>query len=219
MTNESRVGAVVFDLWDTLIDWPLEAWDAYKRDFAARLGMTVERFDEIWHETYPLRETGQLAASFRALGADDGLAAEFGERRHEVIRDAIIPRPGALETLDELRRRGVCLGLITVCGEEVPALWSETPFAGRFDTEIFSCRVGLMKPDPRIYLLASEQLGVEPEACLFVGDGANDELAGAERVGMRPVLIHRPDENPFWPGLADWCGLRVTSVPAVLELL
>jgi hypothetical protein len=36
---------------------------------------------------------------------------------------------------------------------------------------------------------------------------------------MRPVLIHRPDENPFWPGLADWCGLRVTSVPAVLELL
>jgi putative hydrolase of the HAD superfamily len=210
--------AVIFDLWETLVDWPKDGWNEHKRDFAARLGLSLERFEVLWMETYPLRETGRLAESFRALGADDATAAEFSERRRVVIGRALVPRPGALETLDELRRRGVRLGLISVCSDEVPELWPQTPFAGRFDAEVFSCVCGLMKPDPRIYLLASEQLGVEPESCFFVGDGANDELQGAARVGMRPVLIHRPGEAPFWDGLEDWEGLRITSIPEVLDL-
>jgi hypothetical protein len=35
---------------------------------------------------------------------------------------------------------------------------------------------------------------------------------------MEAILIHRPGEEPPWPGLADWDGPRVTSIPAVLEL-
>ena len=70
-----------------------------------------------------------------------------------------------------------------------------------------------MKPDPRIYLRACDELGVEPGECLYVGDGANDELAGAQRVGMRPVLIHRPEEKP------QWDGPRITSIPDVLDLV
>jgi putative hydrolase of the HAD superfamily len=77
----------------------------------------------------------------------------------------------------------------------------------------------LRKPDPRIYLLACEQLGVPPEDAIFVGDGANDELAGAERVGMRAVLIHRPSEEPPWEEVRDWNGPRITAVPEVLGLL
>ena len=47
---------------------------------------------------------------------------------------------------------------------------------------------------------------------------ANDELDGARRVGMDAILIHRPGEGPLWPELDDWGGLRVTSIPEVLEL-
>jgi FMN phosphatase YigB (HAD superfamily) len=54
---------------------------------------------------------------------------------------------------------------------------------------------------------------------VFVGDGANDELAGARRVGMEAILIHRPGEDPFWPEVKTWDGLRVTSIPEVLEVL
>ena len=54
---------------------------------------------------------------------------------------------------------------------------------------------------------------------MFVGDGANDELAGAERVGMAAVLIHRPGEDPFWPEVESFTGARVTSIPQVLEVL
>jgi putative hydrolase of the HAD superfamily len=46
--------------------------------------------------------------------------------------------------------------------------------------------------DPRIYEIACERLGVEAGDCLFVGDGANDELPGAERVGMAAVQLRAP---------------------------
>ena len=46
-----------------------------------------------------------------------------------------------------------------------------------------------MKPEPEIYLRTARALDVEPAECFFVGDGANDELDGAERVGMTPVLF------------------------------
>ena len=64
---------------------------------------------------------------------------------------------------------------------------TETAFHGLFDAEVFSAAVGLRKPDPRIYRLALELLHVEPAEAVFVGDGANDELAGAERVGMTAI--------------------------------
>jgi putative hydrolase of the HAD superfamily len=109
--------------------------------------------------------------------------------------------------------------MISVCSDEVPALWPETAFADLFDSTVFSCSVRLRKPDPRIYRLALDELGVEPEEALFVGDGANDELGGAERVGMCPVLIHRPGEEPLWDEVRGWAGPRITSVPEVLDLI
>ena len=48
---------------------------------------------------------------------------------------------------------------------------------------------------------------------------ANDELAGALRVGMRALLIHRPGDPPLWPEVQAWDGPRVTSIPEVLEVL
>jgi putative hydrolase of the HAD superfamily len=105
------------------------------------------------------------------------------------------------------------IGLITVCTDDVPDLWPETRFHGLFDAEVFSCSVRLRKPDPRIYLLACEQLGVEPGEAIFVGDGANDELAGAERVGMTAVLLERDGEEQ------DWAGRRVRALPEVLEIV
>jgi putative hydrolase of the HAD superfamily len=82
-----------------------------------------------------------------------------------------------------------------------------------FDAEVFSCSVGLRKPDPRIYLLACDQLGVEPQETMFVGDGANDELAGAERVGITAVLLERAGEEQ------EWAGQRVRSLPELLSLV
>jgi putative hydrolase of the HAD superfamily len=209
--------AVVFDLWDTLVDWPLDAMAELNERWAKRLGLTTDDLVERWREGHVSRNTSPLADGLRALGATDGVVDELVQLRFELARRVLLPRPGAVETLVELGERGIERGLISVCTEDVPAAWPDTELAPHIDAAVFSATCGLMKPDPRIYELACEQLGVRPDEAVFVGDGANDELAGAERAGLRAVLIHHPGRAPIWPGLADWHGPRITSVPEVLD--
>jgi putative hydrolase of the HAD superfamily len=212
--------AVVFDLFDTLVDYD----DSRSREFARKLARVCERepeeFQQVWREGRPVRETGPMAPYLRALGLGEDAVQDLLELRRDLAREVLrTPRDGAVETLKELGNRGVRTGLITVCSEDAVDIWPETPFAGLFDAEVFSCTCGLRKPDPRIYRIALEGLGVDPAEALFVGDGANDELAGAERVGMRAILIHRPGEEPAWPEVRDWAGPRIAAIPEVLALL
>jgi putative hydrolase of the HAD superfamily len=209
------VRAVIFDLWETLIDWDREA----AADMVARVSAIAGGgFGERWGSS-----SNRYTAPIRTALADVGVPLERMEEvcalRLDYVRGCLAPRPGAVETLRELRARGLKVGLITVCSEEVETAWAESEFAGLFDAEVFSNAVGLTKPDPRIYLHCCELLGVEPEEAVFVGDGANDELAGARRVGMEAILIHRPGEDPLWPEVQQWDGARVTSIPGVLELV
>jgi putative hydrolase of the HAD superfamily len=205
---------VIFDLWNTLADWPFEAWAEARPRVAERLGLTAAAFDERWYgELAHSREVGSMVDALREFDPSPEAVDEIVAMRRVVTAQGLVPVPGSLETLTELRARDLRLGLITVCMDDVPALWPETPFHGLFDTEVFSCSVGLRKPDPRIYLLACEQLGVEPYEAMFVGDGDNDELAGAQRVGMTAVLLERPGVD------REWAGRRVRSLPEVLALV
>jgi putative hydrolase of the HAD superfamily len=211
--------AVVFDLWDTLVDFDPVAGRAFQDQVAVRLGRDPDEFAALWFEGRAKRESGTLREYLLELGAPEDLVDELVNLRRDLTRRLLAPRPGAVETLGELRAQGRRVGLITVCSEDVPDVWGETPFVDLFDAAVFSCSVGIRKPDPRIYRLACQELGVEPNEAMFVGDGANDELAGAERVGMRSVLIHRDGEEPQWDEVRDWQGPRITAIPQVLSLL
>ncbi|HEV2593158.1 MAG TPA: HAD family hydrolase [Gaiellaceae bacterium] len=210
-----RVKAVVFDLWETLIDWDRESTEKLNADLEAVVGAD---FRDRWQ-----RSTAKYNGPIRAALAEAGVSDEHMERvcdlRREYLRRCLVPRKGAVDTLRKLREDGIKLGLITVCSEDIETLWPESEFAGLFDAEVFSPSFGASKPDPRIYLACCERLGVEPGEAVFVGDGANDELAGARRVGMDAILIHRPGEDPLWPEVREWDGPRVTSIPGVLEVV
>ncbi|WP_326999945.1 HAD-IA family hydrolase [Dactylosporangium sp. NBC_01737] len=84
---------------------------------------------------------------------------------------------------------------------EAAEAWPACALASRFDVAVFSSVLGIGKPDPRIYLAAAEALGAAPADCVFVGDGADGELAGAAAVGMRVVrTVEHKDTDPTWPG-------------------
>jgi len=210
-----RPRAVIFDLWETLIDWDGELAARMLQQVEAHVGAGFERR---WHGV-----TDRYERPIRAALADAGVSPAAMEDvcalRLDYHRRVVVPRPGAAETLRTLRRLGVLVGLITVCTEDVEVLWPESEFAGLFDAEVFSSKEGLSKPDPRIYERCCERLGVATREAVFVGDGANDELEGARRVGMEAILIHPPGEAPLWPEVQAWDGLRVTSIPEVLEVL
>ena len=211
--------AVIFDLWETLVDWDQPAAAVMFEDMATRLDMTTDEFRQVWDTKENPRYVAPIREALTAIGIDEDAHDDLCAIRLDYNRKSLVPRAGVVETLKALRRRGYLLGLITVCSEEVEQLFPQTELAGLFDSEVFSNAVGLAKPDPRIYLHCCELLGVEPNEAVFVGDGANDELAGARRVGMEAILIHRDGEDPFWPELRDWDGPRVTSIPGVLEVL
>jgi putative hydrolase of the HAD superfamily len=213
--------AVIFDLWQTLVPWNQEEADRFYDRMADALGAERGRFREVWLAGRPSRETGPIADQLRTLIADlevEGDLDELIELRRDWAKRTLVPRPDALETLAELRRRGHRLGLISVCSEDVPHVWDETLLAGMLDVTVFSCDVGISKPDPRIYEIACERLGVEPAECLFVGDGANDELPGAERVGMSSVQLRAPGEELTEPGKA-WKGASVETLSEILVLV
>lgn len=203
--------AVVFDLFETLVDFDDRRSREFSLSVAQLCGRDHEEFRTAWIAGRVVRETGPMAPYLASLGIADEDMQDFLELRRDWTRGILAqPRPGVFETLGELRARGIGTGLITVCSEDVVDVWQETPFAGMFDAEVFSSSCGLRKPDPRIYRLALEQLDVEPVEAIFVGDGANDELAGAERVGMRAVQIGSSE---------PWEGERIAGVREVLDLL
>jgi putative hydrolase of the HAD superfamily len=216
--------AVVFDLWHTLALWPEDESRRFRSRWSEWIGAEPEKIDEAWYAdgAHERRETGPIALALAAvhetLGSDAGVD-EVVAWRMEMARRALVPVPGAVEALHGLRARGLLLGLISNCTEEVALVWSESPFAGLFDAAAFSATAGCMKPDRRIYEGVLAELGVPASAALFVGDGANDELEGARRVGMTPVLVQHNGAAPLWDGLEDWDGERITSIPQILGLV
>jgi putative hydrolase of the HAD superfamily len=80
---------------------------------------------------------------------------------------------------------------------EDAAPWPTCALAAHFAAAVFSFAVGCVKPDRRIYLTAIEQLGVSPEDTLYIGDGGDDELAGAERAGLRTAQAGWYVERPL----------------------
>ncbi|MBI2851311.1 MAG: HAD-IA family hydrolase [Chloroflexi bacterium] len=226
--------AVIFDLFGTLIrNITVEEYEVVLRRMATVLSAPQDDFARLWHGTFNHRCTGILKSPeenieyvCRELGvsAEDGRKSEAARMRYEQTIRMLIPLPGAIETLRRLRAEGYKTGLVTDCSEETPSIWNETPFAHLFGVTIFSCRVGLKKPDPRIYYLAAEGLGVMTGACLYVGDGSSNELTGASTVGMHAVLIRDPQEESGVPHRVEaeterWKGPVITSLEEVLELV
>jgi putative hydrolase of the HAD superfamily len=219
----AMVRAVVFDLWNTLATWPEGESGDLRRRWAESIGVTVEQLDEHWYADalYARRESGPIREAveelYRELGVDADVDELLGSRL-ELTRRSLVPVDGALDTLRELRRRGLKTALISNCTEEVALVWQETPFAALVDVAVFSATARCMKPSPEIYELALAQLDVPASDALFVGDGANDELRGARDVGLTPVLAELDGIEP-WAPVHDWTGLRVTAIPQVLDLL
>jgi putative hydrolase of the HAD superfamily len=228
----SRFGAVVFDLFGTLVyEFPKADWNRWFVLSAEALGVDAAAFRREWEATAAERQTGRLGdqeSNFRELcrrvGGDptrEQVAAAL-EVRRALYERCFVATPGAVETLEWLRARRVPTALVSMCAPDTPPLWRASPFAGLVDVEVFSSEVGLRKPDPPIYLYACERLGVEPGTCLYLGDGSYRELSGAAAVGMTAVLVVDPNAGEVAiarPEAREWTGPRVASIAEVRELL
>ena len=92
----------------------------------------------------------------------------------------------------------LALGLFSNADVNSAAGWDESPLRPYFNSVVFSCRVGYVKPEREIYEIALKELEVMPQEVLYIGDGGSDELMGAKVVGMSTVLTTHVIEQ-LWP--------------------
>lgn len=97
----------------------------------------------------------------------------------------------------DLRAEGYRVGLLTNTVREWGDAWRSVIPMDVFHDVVDSSEVGMRKPDHRIYWLASDRLGVEPEACVFLDDQP-ENVDGARAIGMAGIVVDDP-----WAALAE----------------
>lgn len=193
MSDHFRPRGILFDLWGTVApDWSARR-DEVSHQMADDLGVDGEAFAVAVRDSYSERFLGSLgdleatvATLAKRCGASPGLAAvrTAAGRRLDLTARLLGSDPDTLAVLDELLERGFRLGLVTDSSVETSTLWPASPLARRFSATAFSCLAGVRKPEPALYGVALEGLGLSPAACAYVGDGGSNELSGAARLGM-----------------------------------
>ena len=214
-----NIGVVLFDLGDTLIHGNFTAgatdtvWEDIYRQLLnpSRLSGTPaltelrramrEHVQSAMARTW-LEKTEQeieflplIQQAFRAAqmpqAEDEAFLRQVVALEHRLLYERVVEvAPEAISTLQELRRRGYRLGMVSnFCN--LPEVAYENirrvHLLEQFEGAVLSCEVGWRKPSPHIYRAICDRLDVAPAACLFVGDRLIEDVRGPQQFGMQAV--------------------------------
>ncbi|MBO4495202.1 MAG: HAD family hydrolase [Clostridiales bacterium] len=188
------VKAVIFDMFETLVTHYRTGF-YFGENIAKDMGLTNEKFREIWDTTDDDRTIGKLTFEDTMINIMNANGIFSEEKLKTIVEKRVSckrkvfadPDKGVLEMLEALKAAGVKIALISNCfSEEVGVIKASTLFP-YFDVAMLSYEQGVKKPDLEIYRRAMQALGVDASECLYVGDGGSHELDAAFEVGMKPL--------------------------------
>ncbi len=181
-------------MYETLVTL-FECPGYFSAEMAGDAGIPVADFQREWVSYETDRTTGKITfeEALESVLKDFGTYSDerfrkIVEKRTQFCREAYHHlHPQIIPLLEGLKARGVKIGLISNCySEESPVIKGSVLFP-YFDVACLSFDEGIRKPEPEIFKRCLERLCVNPEDCLYVGDGGSNELAAAKEYGMRPV--------------------------------
>jgi putative hydrolase of the HAD superfamily len=228
MARNATLSAVFFDVGNTLL-YPYPSVShvveqllraaGHTRDLASieELMPLVDAYyedrfradDTFWTSEQATSEVwlGMYSLLCRRLGIEEEAEAiaravysEFGKPERWRAFDDVAP------ALVRLRAAGLRTGVVSNWDGRLEGLLDGLGLTPLLDTVVSSAAVGLHKPDPRVFELACDRLGVTPEVSAHVGDHFYSDILGARAVGMRAVLIDRRGDS------------RSRAVPAIRTL-
>lgn len=209
------IKAILFDLFETLItESPIQPTRA--SSLAGALGIEQKAYRVEWKARRPRIVVGELSFAdalteiCQTLGGtvDATAIQRICEQRIQEKEAAYAGIDDMVATLiTNLTRRGVELGVISNGFKEDVCAWPGCTLAPAFQCTAFSCEEGIAKPDPEIYLRALHRLGVRPDSTVYIGDGGDNELSGAEEAGLRAYraswFARSSAQKTAWPELAQ----------------
>jgi len=216
------VSGVLFDYGNTLVtfDRPEAALAAAYVRIAARLravGLEPPEPEILLRDVHD-RVEAELAAHMRGASLEEidlvdaarRAYADLGLQTDAAVLDEVLRLeqeawwvgvavdPQAIPTLDELRRRGVRVGLCSNAPYRVRSLHDQLTHFGldaHLDSITFSGEIGWRKPSQRIFEAALVALGEPAQRTVMFGDSIADDVAGAHAAGMRAVLLRRDSRS------------------------
>lgn len=121
----------------------------------------------------------------------DRLMAVAGDirKRHAEARLWVRPVPGTREMLQGLQDAGLHLAVVSNADGQVAAYLENAGLADLFEFILDSALEGVAKPDPAIFRIALDRLGIEPEEAVYVGDTWPADVVGARNAGITPIYL------------------------------
>lgn len=180
--------AVIFDMDGVLID----SYDAHFRSWqmmAAREGLEMTR--QQFEATFGRTSREVIAALWKDVAMDAARVQRLDDEKEAAFREILAQdfpaMPGAIDLLDALKGEGVALAI----GSSAPPANVEQALdhlgsRDRWGAVVTGQDVRHGKPDPQVFLLAAERLGIRPERCAVVED-APVGIEAARRAGMAVV--------------------------------
>ena len=194
-----KIKALVFDMDGLLIDSERIVQRAWKEAGAA-LG-----YAGIEEHIYPLlgANVKRRVEYFRENFGEDFPLESFNEWNrnafYRIVEEEGLPlKPGVVSLIERAKARGLKIGLATSSRQEYARdALSRVGIWDYFDDGVFGDQVTKAKPDPEIYLLACEKIGIEPKNALALED-APAGIRAAVSAGMSVVMVQdlvQPDED------------------------
>jgi HAD superfamily hydrolase (TIGR01549 family) len=174
------------DLTRSRFDEGWRAAESYAGEYRGRNGCRSWKRDRFWYNF--------CRAFLETAVGEDGV--ELAERMSETQFFVNTIYPDTLAVLEELRRRGYRLGVIS--NWDAPTLHAQfdrfgmTPF---FESILPSYEVEANKPDEHFFRTALDSMQVTPERAIHIGDSFGCDVVGARGVGITPIWVN-PDGDP-----------------------
>jgi putative hydrolase of the HAD superfamily len=243
-----RFDVLLFDLGSTLIyfdaDWQqvFDQANTSLAEYFKSLGMELdgsfkEEFSYRLSQYYVERDTEFIeyttAFILRTLLSERGYADLKDETLRQALRAMYVVSQAywrveadAIPTLEKLRREGYRLGMISNAADDadVQTLVDQANMRPYFEFILTSAAAGIRKPNPRIFNLALEKLGIPAGRVAMIGDTLGADILGAQNAGVFSIWITRRAEVAANQAHADTIQPqavieRLGDLPALLDEL
>jgi putative hydrolase of the HAD superfamily len=224
-----KLQAVIFDWGGTLTPWhtvdEIELWrtvcaahfpDGQHHVRAAALSAAST---ELWRASATEHRSATIYQVFELAEVEptEGLLAHY----YRVWEPHTYTDPEAHDVLSYLRARGISTGVLS--NTMWPREWHDRVFRRDgvlhlLDAAVYSSEIDRTKPHPAAFRAVMAELGVsDASACVFVGDRPVDDIHGAQRLGMRTVLVPHSAVPPCADAAPDAVLHRLSDLPAMFE--
>jgi beta-phosphoglucomutase len=204
MSDHAR--AVLWDLDGTLIDSEREHWHAWRETMAAEgIPVTFEQFASTFG-----RRNASFLPEWLGAGASPERVEQVAHAKEACFRrlietEPVTALPGAAAWIERLHERGWLQAIASSAPRlNVDAMLRSAGIGKQIEVIVAAEDVRIGKPDPQVFLLAAQRLGVPPERAIVVEDAVAG-IEGARRAGMKSIGVSRS-------GVALDADLRIASL-------